>query len=50
MADILGPRNLTFVWLLKVKYLFIISGDKFYFKNFCYKNPQVSLVYSDSVV
>ena len=28
----------------------IISGDKLFFTNFCSRNLQVSLVYSDSVV
>ena len=49
--ELAGLRTETIVWLLKVKYLlhYFRSELIFYFKNFCYKSLQVSLVYSDSV-
>ena len=39
-------------WLLKVKYVLHCFRWEaiFYFKNLCYKNLQVSLVYSDNVI
>ena len=50
--ELAGLRTEIRVWLLKVKYLLYYFRWRviFYLKHFCYKNLQVSLVYSDSIV